>query len=69
MHESELGALVDCIECGATISVGPDRGYVFGSDHVLCFACAERRGGRYDADRDDWSSPPDTLGLPTDVEG
>ena len=45
MHESELDGLVDCVECGATLSVSRDRAYSFGADHVLCFECAKRRGG------------------------
>ena len=68
MHESELGGLVDCVGCGATISVSQDRGYVFGSAQVLCFECGKRRGGRYDEALDDWSSAPDTQGLPSDAE-
>jgi hypothetical protein len=68
MHESETQGLVDCVDCGATISLGSDRGYAFGTVHVLCFQCAKRRGGRYDETLDDWSSAPDTADLPNEAE-
>jgi hypothetical protein len=40
------------------IDPGADRGFLFGSDGVLCWGCAERRGGSYDARRERWSRPP-----------
>jgi len=69
MHESELRRLVDCVCCGATLSVARDRAYSLAHDRVLCFECSVRRGGRFDEERDDWSSPPDTLDLQINVEG
>lgn len=53
-----------CIDCGATLWPEVDRTFSPGPDAFLCFACAEKRGGVYDADRDRWVEPPDTRDLP-----
>ena len=58
MHREESDELVACALCGATIAPASDRGYSFGENAVLCFQCAERRGGRYDSDEDRWTSEP-----------
>jgi len=64
VHRSESNTLVSCLDCGAELRPGPDRGYTFGADGVLCFDCALRRGGRYDELRERWSEDPriDDLG-------
>jgi hypothetical protein len=48
-----------CVDCGAATDVGRDRGYVAG-EQVLCWTCAIKRGGNYDADQDRWTVPPRT---------
>ena len=63
-HREELEDQVSCADCGAQISRGGERGFAFGESGVLCFACAERRGGRYDSDEDRWTRPPSLAGIP-----
>ncbi len=64
MHRSENRELADCIDCGATISPGRDRGFAITDSTCLCFTCAIRRGGVYDGRLDRWASPPDVSRLP-----
>jgi len=63
-HREELEDQATCADCGAQISRGSERGFAFGESGVLCFACAEQRGGRYDADEDRWTRAPSLAGLP-----
>jgi hypothetical protein len=53
-----------CIDCGATLWPDVGRAFATGPDSYLCFACAERRGGVYDASQDRWSVAPDVDALP-----
>lgn len=53
-----------CVDCGAEIWPEVDRAFSYGSEEYLCFGCAERRGGVFDADEDRWTSAPDLSGLP-----
>ena len=52
----------------ARISV-TERGFSFGLRNLLCFDCAVRRGGRYDAERDTWTESPDVAGLADEAYG
>lgn len=52
-----------CIECGAELWPDVDRVFATGPDTYLCFECAERRGGVYDADEDRWTVAPDVSGI------
>ena len=63
MHREEAEQMTPCAECGAVISPSTDRGYAFGLDKVLCWSCAMRRGGSYDADSDRWSVDPNVADL------
>jgi hypothetical protein len=67
-HREEWDEQANCAECGALISRAAERGFAFGEAEVLCFTCAERRGGRYDADQDRWTLPPSLAGLPVSDE-
>ncbi len=58
MHRSENRELADCIDCGATISPGRDRGFSLTQSTCLCFECAIRRGGVYDEPHDRWLVRP-----------
>lgn len=53
-----------CASCGTPLTVGAERSYAFGPSGMLCEACATRRGGVYDAERDRWVVEPDLAGLP-----
>lgn len=64
MRRSETRELSVCADCGAETSPGRERGYAFGEDAVLCWACAVRRGGSYDETHDRWVEPPETGDLP-----
>lgn len=63
MHESEGDLLVQCADCGIEIRPSLERGFVGESDAVLCYDCAERRGGTWDEERGIWSGSPDLIGL------
>ncbi len=58
MHRSETRELATCAECGAEIAPATERGFALAADAFLCFACAVRRGGRYDERLDRWEEPP-----------
>jgi hypothetical protein len=62
-HREELEDQAACAVCGALISRAGERGFAFGESGVLCFACAEQRGGSYDADEDRWTRAPSLAGL------
>lgn len=64
MHESEADDLIQCIDCGAEISPGADRGYLVNDEQVLCYACSIRRGGAWDSAHERWQKSPDLSGLP-----
>lgn len=40
-----------------------DRAFAVSDDEYLCFACAARRGGTFDEDEDEWTTPPDLSGI------
>ena len=63
MHRSESRALATCIECGAEIAPASDRSFGVGSETFLCFACAVRRGGRFDEQHDRWIAAPEVSDL------
>lgn len=64
MHREEYEGQSACADCGAVISIATDRGFSFGAQGVLCWECAIRRGGSYDANEDRWTEPPDVADLP-----
>lgn len=63
MHREEADRLLTCLDCGAELVPGTDRDYEFGTTGVVCSACAERRGGRYDENRSSWVEIPDVRDL------
>lgn len=69
MDQSEQEDIVECIDCGASISPGVDRAYAVTTDAWLCFECAERRGGVYDSDEDRWVTAPNVADLPQERIG
>jgi len=58
-----------CASCGERIAPESEAGFAFGTGNVLCAACAIRRGGRYDAQRDVWDEAPDLSGLADEAYG
>lgn len=64
MHREEFEGADRCASCGVELAPATERGYAFGESGVLCYACATRRGGVYDAVQDRWSREPDLSGLP-----
>jgi hypothetical protein len=70
MDPEDRGELDDvCCLCGAVLSVDSAGAFGFGTENVLCAACASARGGRYDAERDVWDVAPDLTGLPDEAYG
>jgi len=57
-EEREEPEAIPCADCGEAIFAS-GRGYAFGTEQWLCWQCAERRGGRYDAHRECWSGAPE----------
>lgn len=53
-----------CVDCGEELWPDVGRAFACGPDTYLCFECAERRGGVYEADEDRWTVPPDVSELP-----
>jgi len=64
MEPEELDELVDCWDCGETVSPSEDSVFQFGDRAVLCLKCAIRRGGAYDAIGERWTRPPSIGDLP-----
>jgi len=52
-----------CSDCGALLDLDGARVYRFGEQGFLCWSCATRRGGSYDAERDVWTAPPSLADL------
>lgn len=68
MHQTESNELVNCLACGAEISLALGRTYAVTDTSGLCFRCALERGGSYDEAHDSWSRSPDIAGVPaTDI--
>jgi hypothetical protein len=63
MNQDEWGETTRCCDCGAEIWPEADRAFPCSPETYVCFACAERRGGAYDADEDRWVVAPDVAGL------
>lgn len=64
MEEQEWNELQSCVDCGASIDPALDRGYMLSDELCLCFACAARRGGKYDALHETWTVAPDVADEP-----
>jgi len=63
MERSDEMALDRCADCGADIRPGAEPVFAFGTAGMVCWDCALRRGGRYDAERERWSEAPDLRDL------
>lgn len=63
MNQNEWAEGTGCSECGAQLSPERNRAFACSPETYLCFACAEARGGVYDAQQDRWIVPPDAAGL------
>lgn len=59
----EWGEPTSCCDCGAEVWPDVDSAFSCSPETHLCFACAERRGGVYDAMRDRWLLAPSVVGL------
>ena len=58
MDRTEMDQLESCADCQIELRTAQDRAFAFGTTGVLCSACAARRGGRYDPERDAWVVAP-----------
>jgi hypothetical protein len=61
--EDEREVAAACADCGEPIESGGARSYEFGEQSQLCWSCAIRRGGSYDAKRERWTTKPSTANL------
>jgi hypothetical protein len=64
VEPEELEELVECWDCGETVSRAEDSVFQFGDRAVLCVKCAILRGGEYDASGERWTQVPSMAGLP-----
>ena len=62
MRRSEADLVRPCADCGAPIEE-ESRVFGFGSDAVICWTCALRRGGAYDSEEDRWTIAPSVTDL------
>jgi hypothetical protein len=65
IHEreaEEFGTV--CADCAGDLGVDPTLFYDAGNGARLCWECALRRGGIFDAERDEWAALPDVSDLP-----
>lgn len=67
MEREEWEGTRECADCGRAVVA--DGAFGFGTENVLCAACATARGGRYDAERDVWETAPDLAGLADEAYG
>lgn len=61
-EEDEREIASACADCGELIPSGI-RSYEFGEQSQLCWSCAIRRGGSYDAKHERWTTNPSTDNL------
>jgi hypothetical protein len=69
MEREEWESEQICGLCGARVHAETEGAFGFGTENVLCRACATARGGRYDAERDTWDVAPDLSGLSDEAYG
>jgi hypothetical protein len=67
--EEGSGSEEVCSACGAAVDADDAGVFAFGTENLLCAACARARGGRYDARRDAWEAEPDLSGLRDEAYG
>jgi hypothetical protein len=68
MDQSQRNELMNCLACGAEISLSIGPAYAVTDTSGLCFRCATARGGSYDEAEGTWSRAPAVAGVPaTDV--
>lgn len=60
----ETDEFEECVECGARVDVASSRACALSDEYFLCWECALRRGGVYDAATERWVEAPSTQGLP-----
>lgn len=66
MHREEPELTLSCAACGAIVDPETDRApYDLDLDRVLCWRCATKRGGVWDADEERWVEAPDASGIST----
>ena len=58
-----------CAHCGTAVAPDSELGFGFGISNLLCWSCAIERGGRYDAELDEWTVAPDVTDLPDEAYG
>jgi len=58
-----------CSLCGVRVAPESEGAFGFGTENVLCSACAAARGARYDAGRDVWDVAPDLADLADEAYG
>ena len=66
MEPEELDELVDCWDCGSSVSPSEDVVFQFGERAVLCLECSIKRGGEYDAEGERWARLPHLDDLPNE---
>mgnify|MGYP003573227590 CR=1 FL=1 len=68
MYREAWDEISECVDCGAPVDVGRERGYRVSDRQVLCWSCSIARGARFDEDEDRWRIQPDTSDIPREEE-
>ncbi len=63
MLDIEEPVALECADCGRSVEGEEERAYFFGESGVLCWGCALKRGGVYDAEQERWVERPDIKDL------
>jgi hypothetical protein len=64
MNQHEWNEPTVCCDCGASIWPEVARAFACSPEAYLCFECAERRGGVFDATEERWIVAPNVADLP-----
>jgi hypothetical protein len=62
MHRQESELTEYCHVCGEELDPTDARNFALAPSVVVCFECASRHGGRYDAETERWKKPPSIPG-------
>ncbi len=64
VNQDEWAEPTACCDCGASMWPEVERAFPCSPETYLCFVCAERRGGVFDATEERWIVAPNVAGLP-----
>ena len=63
MHREEAEDVIYCALCRNPIAESVETAFQYSRGGCLCSSCATKRGGKYDAREERWTTAPDLEGL------